>query len=65
MSHTMSSENIGSWDQAIADARALLRRVEERAIRVRCAISSFEQSKRDGEPYSTQSPNQTSEAATV
>jgi len=57
-------DEVGSWDQAIADARALLRRVEERAIRVRCAISSFEQSKRDGEPYATQSDSHKSEAAT-
>jgi len=45
-----------SWDQAIADAKALLLRVEEKAIRVRVAIKSFEQSKRDGELYQSGTP---------
>ncbi len=51
------------WDLAISDARKALRRVEEKAVRLRSAISSFEQSKRDGEPW-TQSDSQESEPAT-
>lgn len=61
MSRTMSREkevglSHGSWDQAITDARTLLRKVEEKAVRLRVAISSFEQSKKDGEPYAIESP---------
>ncbi len=53
------------WDQAILDARKVLRRVEEKGVRLREAISTFEQNKRDGEPWpGTQSTDHTSESAT-
>jgi hypothetical protein len=56
--------SIEKWDQAIFDARKVLRRVEEKAVRLRVAISSFEQSRRTGEPYPAQSTDHKSEAAT-
>jgi len=49
----------------LPDAKALLRRVEEKAIRVRVAIKSFEQSKRDGELYQSRTPEMQREQATL
>jgi hypothetical protein len=55
MSQTLSTEkslgNKNPWDQAIADARARLRRIEAKAMRVRLAIKTFEAGKADGEVW--------------
>ena len=79
MSHRKSrgepKENIvdvSKWNSAIEDAKALLRKVEARAKRIRTAIGAFKEMRDSGEPWATQGvtplhpqpENQTSEAAT-
>ena len=55
------STKVTGWDRAIADARELLDRVEQKATRLRSAIRTFQQSKEAGEPYvATQSSDHTS-----
>lgn len=58
--HLSSSKevNTSGWDRAIADAKEILDRVEQRAARLRSTIQTFKESKAAGEKWSaTQLPD--------
>jgi hypothetical protein len=58
MSATKSSKKEQTWDDAIADAKNILDRVELRAIRLRGAIRTFREFRDSGEPYKQSSANE-------
>jgi hypothetical protein len=61
MSHTESREMSG-WDQIISESEAMLGRVEAKAKRLRANIQVAKEAKASGEPWPTQSENQTSDS---